>query len=92
SAIHRLNRAVAVAELHGAAEGLAILNDFDPPAWLADSYLWAAVLADLHRRCGNVDAAEWHGELALKSAPTVAVKELLQRRFDGGDSSSAARE
>ena len=81
SAIHKLNRAVAVAEWRGPAEGLAILEGFEPPTWLAGSYLWAAVLADLHQRCGNIDTAERYRDVAFKSAPTPAVKELLQRRL-----------
>ncbi len=83
SAIHKLNRAVAVAEWRGPAEGLAILEGFEPPTWLAGSYLWAAVLADLHRRCGNIDTAERYRDVAFKSAPTPAVRELLQRRLTG---------
>lgn len=54
SAIHKLNRSVAVAEWKGPAEGLALLKDFEPPTWLAGSYVWAAVLADLHRRCATL--------------------------------------
>ncbi len=81
SAVHRLNRAVAVAEWQGPAEGLAVLKGFEPPTWLAGSYLWAAVLADLHQRCGNVHAAKRYRDEAFKSAPTSAVKELLQRRL-----------
>ena len=50
SAIHKLNRAVAVAEWQGPEAGLAVLNGFEPPTWLVGSYLWAAVLADLNRR------------------------------------------
>jgi RNA polymerase sigma-70 factor (ECF subfamily) len=81
SAIHRLNRAVALAEWKGAAEGLELLEGFEPPTWLAGSYLWAAVLADLHRRCGNADASRRYREVAFELAPTAAVKELLQRRL-----------
>ena len=81
SAIHRLNRAVAVAEWQGPAAGLAVLEDFEPPSWLTSSYLWAAVLADLHRRCGNEQKAERYRDKALASAPTLAVKALLQRRL-----------
>ncbi len=81
SAIHKLNRAVAVAELQGPVEGLAVLKGFEPPTWLAGSYIWAAVLADLHRRCGNAHLANRYRDLACKSAPTPAVKELLQRRL-----------
>ena len=81
SPIHRMNRAVAVAEWKGAAAGLAVLKGFEPPTWLAGSYLWAAVLADLHRRCGNMQAAERHRDVACRSAPTPQVKELLERRL-----------
>ena len=84
SAIHKLNRAVAVAEWQGPAAGLAVLKGFEPPTWLAGSYLWAAVLADLHRRCRNVQTAKRYRDVAFKSAPTPAVKELLQRRLRTG--------
>lgn len=84
SALHKLNRAVAVAEWQGPAAGLAVLKGFEPPTWLAGSYLWAAVLADLHRRCGNADTAQRYREAALQSAPTPAVRELLQRRLRRG--------
>lgn len=81
SALHRLNRAVAVAELHGPARGLAVLDGFQPPTWLAGSYMWMAVLADLHRRCGDADAASGYSEMACQLAPTAAVKQVLQRRL-----------
>lgn len=81
SAIHKLNRAVAAAEWQGPAAGLALLKDFEPPTWLADSYLWSAVLADLNQRCGNTLTANRFRDLALKAAPTPAVKKLLRRRL-----------
>jgi RNA polymerase sigma-70 factor (ECF subfamily) len=81
SAIHRLNRAVAIAEWQGPAAGLGVLESFEPPTWLAGSYLWAAVLADLHRRCGNAESAKRYRDVAFESAPTQAVKELLLRRL-----------
>lgn len=81
SPIHMLNRAVAVAEWQGAAVGLRILENFDPPIWLASSYLWSAVLADLNRRCGNLDAARRCRDAALSAAPTPAVNDLLRRRL-----------
>lgn len=83
SPIHKLNSAVAVAEWQGPAAGLAVLKSFEPPTWLASSYLWAAVLADLHRRCGNVDTAKHYQDEALEAAPTPAQRELLQRRLEG---------
>ena len=81
SPIHKLNRAVAVAEWQGPVAGLAVLTGFEPPTWLAGSYLWAAVLADLHRRCGNTNTAKHYRDLAFKLAPSPAVKEVLQRRL-----------
>jgi RNA polymerase sigma factor (sigma-70 family) len=81
SALHRLNRAIATAEWQGAAQGLAVLEDLEPPTWLAGSYLWAAVLADLHRRCGHDDTANRFREIACASAPTSAVRALLERRL-----------
>jgi RNA polymerase sigma-70 factor (ECF subfamily) len=81
SAIHTLNRAVAVAELRGPEEGLSVLHGLEPPSWLSGSYLWAAVLADLHGRCGHEDVARRYRDVAVATAPTPAVRELLQRRL-----------
>ena len=81
SPIHQLNRAVAVAEWQGPAAGLAVLKEVEPPTWLVGSYLWAAVLADLHRRCGNGPTAKRYRDEAINSAPSLPVKELLQRRL-----------
>jgi RNA polymerase sigma-70 factor (ECF subfamily) len=41
-------------------------------------------MADLHRRCGNVDAATRYRDLALASAPSPAVKALMERRLGPG--------
>jgi RNA polymerase sigma-70 factor (ECF subfamily) len=81
SPVHALNRAVAMAEWRGAAHGLAALEGLDPPSWLADSYLWPAVLADLHRRCGHVAEANRHRGAALALAPAGAVRAALERRL-----------
>ena len=81
SPLHTLNRAVAVAEWQGPEAGLAVLDGLAPPSWLSGSYLWDAVLADLHRRADHADIARQHRERALASAPTGAVRELLRRRM-----------
>ncbi len=81
SPLHTLNRAVAVAEWQGPEAGLAVLEGLAPPAWLCGSYLWDAVLGDLHRRAGHSEIARQHREWALGSAPTDAVRELLRRRL-----------
>jgi RNA polymerase sigma-70 factor (ECF subfamily) len=81
SPLNTLNRAVAVAEWQGPEVGLALLEGLAPPTWLAGSHLWDAVLGDLHRRAGNAEAARQHRGRALASAPTEAVRKLLQRRL-----------
>lgn len=81
SPLHTMNRAVAVAEWQGPEAALVLLQGVVPPAWLAGSYLWDAVLGDLHRRAGNLELAQRHRERALASAPTEPVRELLRRRL-----------
>lgn len=81
SPLHRLNRAVAVAEYQDATAGLKVLEGFEPPVWLSKSYLWSAVHADLHKRSGNLQMAKHHQTEALNSAPTQAIKVLLIRRL-----------
>jgi len=81
SPLHTLNRAIAIAQCRGPEAGLAILDGLAPPAWLAGSYLWDAVLGDLHRRVGHADLARQHRARALAHAPTEAVRELLGRRL-----------
>jgi predicted RNA polymerase sigma factor len=90
SPLHTLNRAVAVAEWQGAEAGLRVLHELVPPSWLAGSYLWDAVMSDLHRRAGNVETACTHRERALASAPTEPVRDLLRRRHEAGE--GAARD
>lgn len=81
SPLHTLNRALAMAEWRGPAEGLALLSGLEPPSWLVGSYLWSAVLSDLHRRAGNLDLARRHRELAIASAPSESIKAALLRRL-----------
>ncbi len=83
SPLHRLNRAVAMAEWQGAHQGLEILDGWEPPSWLLGSYQWLAVLADLHRRCERKESSKRYRKLALEAAPNSAVRELLQRRLYG---------
>ena len=81
SALHTLNRAVATAELYGPQAGLAVIEGLEPPSWLEGSYLWSAVLADLHRRAGHVELAAQYRESAIRAAPSAFVRELLARRL-----------
>jgi len=82
SAILELNRAVAIAGAKGPAEALAILQHMLPPTWLAMSYMWSAVLADLHFRNGSPELASQYVAKAYETAPSAAIRELLGRRFE----------
>ena len=81
SAIHTLNRAVAEAEWRGPTHGLAVLEGLEPPSWLVGSYLWWAVLADLHLRCGHAELGQRYRDAAIESAPCQAIRTALQRRL-----------
>lgn len=81
SPLHRLNRAIAVAEWRGPAAGLALLEGVESPTWLAGSYLWDATFADLYRRTGDAERAERFRTRALAAAPNDAVRAALERRL-----------
>jgi RNA polymerase sigma factor (sigma-70 family) len=83
SPLHTLNRAVAVAEWQGVEAALTLLERMTPPTWLERSYLWDAVLADFYRRAGRTEELERHRSLAVSSAPSEAVRDLLERRLYG---------
>lgn len=83
SPVHDLNRAVAVAEADGPAAGLAVVEAMTTPGWLAASYQYAAVLADLHHRAGNHARGRAFRHAAVASAPSAAVRRLLERRLSG---------
>ncbi|MEL6543745.1 MAG: DUF6596 domain-containing protein, partial [Myxococcota bacterium] len=82
SPMHRLNRALAVAESSTPEAGLSLLADVDFPEWLQGSYLLDATLADLNRRSGHQEAFARHRERALAGAPTNAIRAALTRRFE----------
>jgi RNA polymerase sigma-70 factor (ECF subfamily) len=81
SALHTLNRALALAELRGPEAGLALLAGLAPPTWLEGSYLWFAALADLHRRCGHTELAATHAAAAHAAAPSDTIRAALRRRL-----------
>lgn len=81
SPLHRLNRAIALAQCKGPQAGLQLLTTMTPPKWLETSYLWLAALADLHFRCHNIEQADCYASAALAASPTPYIKKLLQRRW-----------
>ena len=57
--------------------------------WLAGTYQWAAVLADLHRRSGNTRTANRYRTRACNAAPTPVLKDLLERRLASATSADS---
>jgi RNA polymerase sigma-70 factor (ECF subfamily) len=76
SPVTALNRAVAVAEVHGLNEALTAIDRLDLP----DYYLFHAIRADLLRRLGrNVEALRAY-DAAIACSDNAAEKCFLQRR------------
>ena len=72
-----LNRAVAVAEVHGESDALSLLDDMD----LDRYHLYHATRAELLRRIGEVDAAdEAYGEALALVSNDVERRFLEERR------------
>jgi RNA polymerase sigma-70 factor (ECF subfamily) len=76
SPIVALNRAVAVAELRGAAAGLAIVDALG----LDGYYLFHAIRADLLRRLGRNDEAALSYDAAIARTENVAERRFLEGR------------
>jgi RNA polymerase sigma-70 factor (ECF subfamily) len=72
----RLARAVAVAEHHGTAAGLAALEGIDIPA----SHRPAAVRAELLSRAGDLDAARAAYDQAIAACRNDVEKDFLERQ------------
>jgi RNA polymerase sigma-70 factor (ECF subfamily) len=76
SPVVALNRAVAVAEVHGPAAALALVDDLDLPR----SHLLPAVRADLLRRLGRDAEAAAAYDAAIALAGTAVERAFLERR------------
>lgn len=77
SPIVALNRAVALAELHGAAAGLALLEELE----LAEHHRFHAVRAELLRRLGDRDGATVAYERAITLTGNATERVHLQDRL-----------
>ena len=80
SAVVRLNRAVAVAEVAGPREGLALLDGLDD--LLPDSHRLAAVRGELAWRAGDRDLAAASYRLALARCGNEVERAHLEDRLD----------
>ncbi|KAF0966012.1 RNA polymerase sigma factor [Rhodococcus sp. T7] len=78
SPVVTLNRAVAVAEVRGPAEGLALVDQLD----LDDYHLYHAVRADLLRRVGRPGEAARAYDAARDRTDNAAEREFLRAQRD----------
>jgi RNA polymerase sigma-70 factor (ECF subfamily) len=72
-----LNRAVAVAEVHGPGPALTLVDGLDLP----DYYLFHAIRADLLRRLGRGGEAAVAYQAAVARAGNAAERDFLERRL-----------
>lgn len=81
SPVVALNRAVAVAHVHGPEEGLAAVNGMPHRDQLSSYFLLDAVLGDLECRLGRLQAAAGHFRRAIAKADLASEREFLDRRL-----------
>jgi RNA polymerase sigma-70 factor (ECF subfamily) len=77
----RVNRAVAVAQVEGAAAGLALLDALRDERGAQSWHLYHAVRADLLRRLGEHTSAADAYRAALKCGPNAVDQRFLEARL-----------
>ena len=82
SPVVELNRAVAVAMVHGPASGLAGLDALAVSGALDSNHLFHAARADLLTRLGRLDEARLSFQRAAAMASTAAEQRFLRRRLE----------
>jgi len=89
SPIVALNRAVAIAHLHGPQAGLDTIATIPQREKLDQHYLLHAVTGELHWRLKNHQAAAWHFRRALALAQVGPEQVYLSRLIERADPASA---
>jgi predicted RNA polymerase sigma factor len=75
-----LNRAVAVARVHGPRAGLALVGTLDKDERMAHNHRLEAVRAHLLERAGDIDAARKSYELAARMTASLPERRYLALR------------
>lgn len=81
SPVVALNRAMAVAQLGGPAQGLAAIAAITGIERLTAYPFYAAALGELELRCGRREVARAHFQVALALARNTAERRFLARRI-----------
>jgi RNA polymerase sigma factor (sigma-70 family) len=79
TAVHALNRAIALSYLHGPRAGLAWLAEQQPEA-PAGYHHWPAAVGELHRRLGDHATARKYFQEALAMTPPPVERAFLEKR------------
>ena len=77
-----MNRALAIAELHGARAGLAAIDEVAADARLAEYQPYWAARAELLAKTGAHDEARRAYEIAIGLERDPAVRRFLQGRLE----------
>lgn len=81
SPVVELNRAIAIAECHGAERGLAALRAITDPERLSEYPFYTAAMGELELRRGDRAAAAAHFRSALAVARNAAERRHLEKRL-----------
>ncbi len=81
SSIHSLNRAIAIAYLHGPQAGLAGLRHAQAAGGAKNYHYWHSAMGELHRRLGQFDQALCYFQQALALTQSSAEQHLIRKRL-----------
>ncbi|HMP02561.1 MAG TPA: sigma-70 family RNA polymerase sigma factor [Gemmatales bacterium] len=81
SPLHVLNRAIAIAYLHGPQAALACMEPWTPRGGPKGYPYWPATLGELHRRLGHFEQARHYLEQALELTQSLPERHLLEQRL-----------
>src|SRR5262245_49886897 len=90
SPIHELNRAIAVAQVHGPDAGIAAIEQIQELENLQDYHLLHATFGEFHRRAGRAEEARRCFRRAMECTVSVSEKRLLQRKLEDCDALARA--
>jgi len=81
SPVIALNRAVAVANIHGAAAGLAAVESIEPRDLLESYYLFHAIMGQFHLDLENFEEAAHRFRRAAQLTGSTSEQALLQKKL-----------
>ncbi len=89
SPVAELNRAIVIGELHGALEGIKIIESITQISVLKNYYLLPATLGEFHLQLQQYDKAKKYFEQAIGLTHSAAEKKLLQQKLNSATGNSS---